>query len=53
MSCLVGERAETNANAHISKWVFAKAKWEMFQEVSEETMARIHVSGDIEEQTIR
>ena len=48
VSCLVGKRVEVSVGGTISKWVFGKADWDKFQKLSEETMTRIDISGEID-----
>lgn len=45
--CMVGGRMGVRIEGRIPKWIFEKADWDKFQKISDETVARIDVSGSI------
>ncbi len=49
VSCSVGERVEIRPGEGMPKWGFRRADWVKFHQLSEESLSRIDVSGNIDE----
>ncbi|KAK6303647.1 hypothetical protein J4Q44_G00261010 [Coregonus suidteri] len=46
--CTVGRREEEVLVDGVGRWVFGRAKWDQFQELSEQVMARVDMRGDVD-----
>ncbi|KAK6319346.1 hypothetical protein J4Q44_G00105570 [Coregonus suidteri] len=46
--CTVGWREEEVLVDGVGRWVFGRAKWDPFQELSEQVMARVDMRGDVD-----
>ncbi|KAK6307179.1 hypothetical protein J4Q44_G00223270 [Coregonus suidteri] len=48
MVCTVGRREEEVLVDRVGRWVFGRAKWDQFQELSEQVMAWVDMTGDVD-----